>query len=90
MSINTHGLTMKGLWKASKRSGDLRGLFDNRYGQINYNSVTGCLWLDFISDPSRKKSVEYRNPYILNCAHIASFKTPQQIADLIYCFWKKL
>ena len=78
--INTHGLKMVGLRKAS---GDTRNYYDSRYIQISYDRDNGEILTDLHSDWGRTWETVYHEPGVIKICTTSRHMTMQEIADAI-------
>lgn len=78
--INTHGIKMVGLRKAS---GDTRNYYDSRYIQISYDRDNGDILTDLHSDWGRTWETVYHEPGVIKICTTSRHLTMQEIADRI-------
>lgn len=78
--INTHGLKMVGLKKAS---GDTRDYYDSRYIQISYDRNDGEILTNLHSDWGRTWGTHYHDPAVITICTTSRHMTMQAIADAI-------
>lgn len=81
-SINTYGLTMKGLRKAS---GDTQSYRDAAsYDEIFYNRESGEIWTRFQHSLGFNSWTQYHDPAIVKICNAQHHMTMQAIADAIH------
>ena len=78
--INTHGLKMVGLRKAS---GDTRDYYDARYIQISYDTKTGEILTNLHCSLGYNSWSEYHDPAVITICYASRHMTMQAIADAI-------
>lgn len=81
MKINTYGITMKGLRKASGATMDYND--DSKYDEIFYNRETGEIWTVFQVSMGRNSWTQYDDPKIVKVCNTSRHMTMQAIADAI-------
>jgi len=80
--LNLHGLTIKGLKKASSETEDY-GSYSGRYNEIFYDRATGEVWTVFQYSLQQNFWTEYHDPDIIKIGNTTSHLTMQQLADMI-------
>ena len=78
--INTHGLKMKGIKKAS---GDTCNYSSGHYIQISYDTETGDIMTDYHYSLGRNSWTQYHDPAIITICTTDYHMTMQDIADAI-------
>jgi hypothetical protein len=79
--VNTYGMKMKGLKKAS---GDTCDYDNGGYIQISYDVVTGEILTDFHCDLGGNSYTRYHDKAVLGVCTTGCHMTMQEIADAIY------
>lgn len=82
--VNTYGITMKGLKKASGETKDLSGYYTGAYVELFYDRSTGEIWTVYQFSLGQNSWTEYHDKNIIKTGNISIPKTMQQIADMIY------
>ena len=82
MKINTHGLTIKGIKKASGETCDY-GYYSGEYVEIFYDRSTGEVWTKYQYSLGHNWWTQYDDPDIIKVCSTSQHLTMQQIADLI-------
>jgi hypothetical protein len=80
--INTHGLKMHGLKKASGETQNY-GYYSGSYVQINYDVSTGDVWTDYHYSLGQNSWTEYRDSDVITVCRTSCHMTMQEIADAI-------
>lgn len=80
-SINTYGIIIKGLRKASGETQNYTD--DTRYEEIFYNRETGEVWTKFQCSIGQNSWTQYHDPAIIKICNTSRHMTMQQIADRI-------
>lgn len=80
--VNTYGLAIKGLKKASGCTEDY-GCYSGRYVEIFYDRSTGEVWGNFQHSPGQNSWTVYHDPDIIKVCTTSIHMTMQQIADCI-------
>lgn len=80
--INTHGLKIKELRKASGKTENY-GAYSDRYNEIFYDRVTGEVWTIFQVSLGQNWWTEYHDANIIKIGNTQHHMTMQQIADAI-------
>lgn len=83
MKVNTHGLTIKGLKKASGETEDY-GAFSPTYNEIFYDRETGEVWTKYQSSLGMNTWTEYHDENIIKIGNTQRHMTMQEIADAIW------
>lgn len=78
--INTHGLKMQGIKKAS---GDTCNYSSGRYIQISYDTETGEILTDYHCSLGHNSWTRYHDPAIITICTADYHMTMQEIADAI-------
>lgn len=81
--VNTYGLSIKGLKKASGCTEDY-GSYSGRYVEIFYDRSTGEVWGNFQCSLGRNSWTEYHDPDIVKICSTSRHMTMQEIADEIH------
>ena len=81
--VNTHGLKMIGLKKASGNTEDY-GFCSGMYEEIFYNKQTGEVWTKFQCSLGYNSWTEYHDEDIVKICNTDEHMTMQEIADCIY------
>ena len=83
MKINTHGIPMHGLRKAS---GETKGLRPNscEYVQISYDRGDGSILTDYHCSIGQNSWTQYHDASIITVCNASRAMTMQQIADCIH------
>lgn len=87
--VNTHGLKMIGLKKASG-STENYGYYSGMYDEIFYNVETGEVWTVFQCSLGHNSWTEYHDENIVKICNTDEHMTMQEIADCIYNHIKKV
>ena len=80
--VNTYGLTIKGLKKASGYTEDY-GYYSGRYVEIFYDRSTGEVWGNFQISLGQNSWTEYHDPAVVKICNTSRHMTMQEIADEI-------
>lgn len=81
MAINTHGLTIKGLRKAS---GETQRYNDaSSYDEIFYDRSTGEVWTRYQYSLGQNSWTEYHDADVIKVCNAVRHMTMQEIADAI-------
>lgn len=80
--INTHGLKMVGLKKASGNTRNY-GYYSDKYDEIFYNRSSGEVWTVFQCSLGRNSWTEYHDPDVIKICNASDHMTMQEIADAI-------
>lgn len=80
--INTYGMNIKGLRKASGETQNYTD--DTRYEEIFYNRETGEVWTKFQYSIGQCSWTQYQDPAIIKICNTSRHMTMQQIADRIH------
>ena len=81
MAINTHGLTIKGIRKAS---GETRSYNDaGSYDEIFYDRNTGEVWTRYQCNIGQNSWTQYHDSNIIKICNADQHMTMQEIADAI-------
>lgn len=90
MAINTHGLKMVGLKKASG-STENYGYYSPAYNELFYDKSDGKVWTVYQYSIGHNWYTVYHDDNIIKICNTSSHMTMQQIADAIYntinCEW---
>lgn len=81
--IDTHGLTIKGLKKASGETKDY-GCYSNEYQEIFYNRTTGEVWTVYQYSIGQNTRTNYDDANIIKICNTSSHMSMQAISDAIY------
>lgn len=82
MAINTYGIKMKGLKKASGCTENY-GPYSGSYVELFYNKNSGDIWGTFQHSLGQNSWTVYHDPDIIKICNTSSHMTMQQIADRI-------
>ena len=82
MAVNTHGIKMIGLKKASGETQNY-GSFDSRYDEIFFDKTTGEVWTRFHCDLGHNEYTVYHDSNVIKVCTTSNHMTMQQIADAI-------
>ena len=82
MAINTHGLKILGLKKASGDTCDY-GAYSASYNEIFYDRDTGEVWVKYQYSLGQNSWTEYRDASIIKIGNTQQHCTMQQLADMI-------
>ena len=81
MSINTHGIKIKGLRKAS---GETRSYIDaGSYDEIFYDRSTGEVWTRYQYSLGQNSWTQYHDINVIKICNTSRHMTMQEIADAI-------
>lgn len=80
--LNTHGLKIKGLKKASGETVDY-GFNDGRYDEVFYDRSTGEVWTVFQCSLGQNWWTKYPDPSIIKICNATRHMTMQELADKI-------
>ena len=81
--VNTYGLSIKGLKKASGCTEDY-GSYSGRYVEIFFDRSTGEVWGNFQCSLGQNTWTEYHDPAVLKICNTSRHMTMQEIADEIH------
>lgn len=81
--INTHGLKIVGLKKASGRTDDY-GYYSGIYDEIFYDRATGEVWTVSQCSLGQNWWTEYHDANIIKICNASRHMTMQELADAIY------
>lgn len=81
--IDTHGLTIKGLRKASGETSDY-GAYSALYSEIFYDRATGEVWTVLQCNLGQNSWTEYHDPNVIKVGNTQRHMTMQALADAIY------
>lgn len=81
--IDTHGLTIKGLRKASGETSDY-GAYSAMYSEIFYDRATGEVWTVLQCNLGQNSWTEYHDPNVIKVGNTQHHMTMQALADAIY------
>ena len=81
--VNTYGLAIKGLKKASGCTEDY-GSYSGRYVEIFYDRSTGEVWGNFQCSLGQNSWTEYHDPAVVKICNTSRHMTMQEIADEIH------
>lgn len=82
MKINTYGLKMQGLKKASGETQNY-GFYSGQYNEIFYDRSTGKVWSVYQYSLGQNSWTEYEDKAIIKICNASKHMTMQQIADSI-------
>ena len=82
MAINTYGIKMKGLKKASGCTENY-GPYSGSYVELFYDKNSGDIWGTFQHSLGQNSWTVYPDPDIIKICNTSSHMTMQQIADCI-------
>lgn len=80
--IDTHGLTIKGLRKASGETSDY-GAYSAMYSEIFYDRATGEVWTVLQCNLGQNSWTEYHGPDVIKVGNTQHHMTMQALADAI-------
>lgn len=80
--INTYGITIKGLKKASGNTMDY-GEYSGKYDELFFDKATGEVWTVFQCSLGYNSWTEYHDSNIIKLGNITKHLTMQQIADMV-------
>lgn len=83
MTIDTHGLKMTGLKKASGATCNY-GNYSDQYDEIFYDRATGEIWTVYQVSIGMNTWTEYHDADVIKICNAQHHMTMQQIADAIY------
>ena len=81
--VNTHGLKMVGLKKASGNTEDY-GYYSPSYEEVFYDMKTGEVWTVFQHSLGQNWWTQYDDKNIIKICNTSHHMTMQEIADRIY------
>lgn len=81
--VNTYGLPIKGLKKASGYTEDY-GSYSGRYVEIFYDRSTGEVWGNFHYSLGQNSWTEYHDPAVVKICNTNRHMTMQEIADEVH------
>lgn len=82
MKLDTHGLRMKGLKKASGETSNY-GHYSPQYMEIFYHKQTGEVWTKFQYSIGHNTWTQYDDTDIIKVCNASMHMTMQEIADKI-------
>lgn len=82
-AINTHGLKIKGLRKASGSTQNY-GYYSGHYDEVFYNRKTGEVWTVYQYSLGQNSWTKYHDPNVIKICNASQHMTMQQIADAIH------
>ena len=82
MKLNTHGLKMKGIKKASGETCDY-GYYSASYVEVFYDRSTGEIWTRYQHSLGHNWWTQYSDPDIIKICDTSEHLTMQQLADMI-------
>lgn len=82
-SINTHGLKIIGLRKASGNTEDY-GYYSGQYNEVFYDRATGEVWTKYQYSLGQNSWTVYDNPDVVKICNTSRHMTMQELADAIY------
>lgn len=80
--VNTHGLKLKGLKKASGATENY-GYYSGMYDEVFYDTKSGEIWTVFQSSYGQNSWTEYHDPSVIKVCNASSHMTMQQLANAI-------
>lgn len=80
--VNTYGITIKGLRKASGETENY-GYYSGKYVELFYDFETGEVWGVFQYSLGQNTWTEYHSGNVVKLCNATEHLTMQQIADLI-------
>lgn len=80
MAIDTHGLKMTGLKKASGETRNY-GFYSPEYNEIFYDRATGEVWTVYQHSLGHNSWTEYHDPNVIKICNTSQHLTMQEIAD---------
>lgn len=81
--IDTHGLKIKGLKKASGETANY-GAHSDLYDEIFYDCATGEVWTKFQCSLGQNSWTEYHDVNIIKIGNTQRHMTMQELADAIW------
>lgn len=82
MKLDTNGIKMKGLKKASGET-KFYGYYSPRYTEIFYHKHTGEVWTKHQYSIGHNNWTQYDDPDIIKVCNASMHMTMQEIADMI-------
>lgn len=82
MKLNTYGMKIKGLKKASGETRNY-GDYSDRYDEVFYNRASGEVWTVYQVSLGGNSWTEYHDPDIIKICNAYRHMTMQQLADAI-------
>ena len=82
MAINTYGLTIKGLKRASGNTSNY-GCYSPQYDEIFYDRETGEVWTKYQYSLGQNSWTQYNNENIIKVCNTQRHMSMQEIADAI-------
>ena len=82
-SINTHGLTITDLKKASAETKNY-GCYSDKYNEVFYDIGNGEVWTKFQVSLGHNNWTEYHDPNVIKICNTSRHMSMQEIADAIY------
>lgn len=82
-TINTYGLKIKGLKKASGNTLNY-GYYSGFYNEVFYDRATGEVWTVFQYSLGQNTWTKYHDPNVIKICNASNHMTMQEIADCIY------
>lgn len=82
MKLNTYGMKIKGLKKASGETRNY-GDYSDRYDEVFYNMESGEVWTVYQVSLGGNSWTEYHDPNIIKICNAYHHMTMQQLADAI-------
>jgi hypothetical protein len=83
MKVNTYGMKMNGIRKASEETEGLQGYYSGGYLQISYNEKTGDILTNYHFCFGHYNWSEYDDPNIITVCNFYEPATMQEIANAI-------
>lgn len=80
-SINTHGINIKGLRKASGKT--MNYIDPTYYDEIFFDRSTGEVWTEFHASLGHNEWTEFHDPDVVKVGSTDRHLTMQEIADMI-------
>ena len=81
--VNTYGLPIKGLKKASGYTEDY-GCYSGSYVELFYDKSNGDVWGNFQFSRGQNSWTEYHDPAVVKICNTIRHMTMQEIADEIH------
>lgn len=82
-SINTYGLKIKGLKKASGNTMNY-GSYSDKYDEVFYDRKTGEVWTVFQCSLGHNSWTVYHDPNVIKVCNASRHMTMQALADAIH------
>lgn len=81
--VDTHGIKIKGLKKASGNTENY-GYYSGKYDEVFYDRKTGEVWTVSRYSLGQNTWTVYDDPNVIKVCNASNHMTMQEIADMIY------